>query len=241
MSTDRELLELAAKAAGMPLTDNGVRDLDRWEYIFGGDSSWGLFKNNANGTQRRWTPLVDDGDALRLAVRLRFRIEHRIRSGGTWYVRVTWDCGIAEEQHDEDHGSDAEAATRRAIVRAAAELGKEMTDRAELPPLLKRLVESIDVVDGVACWDYSLMYELRDHMHDAEAALATQAAEIERLRADLRLQEAAAKAYQWAYEYLQDRMHSIDRHGWAEDCDEEITSRIARLQQDAARAPKGAG
>lgn len=33
-------------------------------------------------------------------------------------------------------------------------------------------------------------------------------------------------AYKWAYEYLQSRMESIDRHGWAHDCDPEIEYRI---------------
>jgi hypothetical protein len=44
--TDRELLELAAKAADLP-----------WEqWCINGDASW--------------NPLIDDGDALRLAVKL---------------------------------------------------------------------------------------------------------------------------------------------------------------------------
>ena len=36
-----------------------------------------------------------------------------------------------------------------------------------------------------------------------------------------------AAAYRWAYEYLQSRMESIGRHGWAHDCDGEIEDRIA--------------
>lgn len=36
-----------------------------------------------------------------------------------------------------------------------------------------------------------------------------------------------AAAHKWAYGYLQDRMRSIDRHGWADDCDGEIAHRIA--------------
>jgi hypothetical protein len=43
--------------------------------------------------------------------------------------------------------------------------------------------------------------------------------------------EAERDAYKWGYEYLQHRMHSIDRHGWATDCDDEIAART-----DAARA-----
>ena len=45
-------------------------------------------------------------------------------------------------------------------------------------------------------------------------------AETEKLRAE-------AAAYKWAYEYLQSRMNSIDRNGWAHDCDGEIEYRIA--------------
>jgi hypothetical protein len=45
----------------------------------------------------------------------------------------------------------------------------------------------------------------------------------------------AIAAYQWAYEYLQGRMHSIDRHGWAEDCDGEIEHRISAPPPSAPR------
>jgi len=38
---------------------------------------------------------------------------------------------------------------------------------------------------------------------------------------------ADAAAHRWAYSYLQSRMESIDRHGWAHDCDGEIEARIA--------------
>jgi hypothetical protein len=33
-------------------------------------------------------------------------------------------------------------------------------------------------------------------------------------------------AWKWGYAYLQDRMRSLDRHGWAHDCDDEIEQRI---------------
>ena len=61
--TDRELLELAAKAAaaaGMAIIDSeaGPQILER---------------TSSDGTEcyRIWNPLTDDGDALRLAVKLR--------------------------------------------------------------------------------------------------------------------------------------------------------------------------
>ena len=43
--------------------------------------------------------------------------------------------------------------------------------------------------------------------------------------------DARGDAYKWAYEYLQNRMETLGRDGWAHDCDGEIESRIA-----AARA-----
>lgn len=70
--TDRELLELAAKAAGIRI--------DKSETNGGGVGNYGFsvtgdamldWHNNI-----RWNPLSDDGDALRLAVKLRLSIDH---------------------------------------------------------------------------------------------------------------------------------------------------------------------
>jgi hypothetical protein len=94
--TDRELLENAAKAAGITRREgSGAFLLD--------DGSW------------TWNPLYDDGDALRLAVKLKLGV--CVEDHYTWT-----DVGC-----NEDHGSDAYAATRRAIVRAAAALVNEAT------------------------------------------------------------------------------------------------------------------
>ena len=89
--TDRELLEKAAKAAGYKVA---------WEG--GGVTGW-----MAGATW--WNPLTDDGDAFRLAVKLRLA-----PSVCTDYTVMLWD------DLREDHGADPYAATRRAIVRAAA-------------------------------------------------------------------------------------------------------------------------
>jgi hypothetical protein len=100
--TDRELLELAARAAGY----TALWNLD------------GLLVKELGG---RWNPLTDDGDALRLAVKLRLT------------VNCSYDdvalCGQEFTQKEvfiERNGEDPLAATRRAIVRAAAAIGKEM-------------------------------------------------------------------------------------------------------------------
>lgn len=62
-----------------------------------------------------WNPLTDDGDALRLLVELGMDVEIRTDCS------VAWSCDGNFEEH---HGTDKHAATRRAITRAAAELGR---------------------------------------------------------------------------------------------------------------------
>lgn len=116
--SDRELLELAAKAAGIaPQWAAGVPPLF-WEQR--SDSEWGLYRANANGTQTRWNPLADDGDALRLAVKLGLKFQF-FDSSRTAFSGE-FDMAVAQEET----GNDPYAATRRAIVRAAAEIGKAM-------------------------------------------------------------------------------------------------------------------
>ena len=95
---ERELLELAAKAAGMG------KPIDYEE-------GQGLLFKHGEGY---WRPLIDDGDALRLAVKLEMLLDL---------------CGdetsaYCQEWCREKKENDAYATTRRAIVRAAAEVGK---------------------------------------------------------------------------------------------------------------------
>ena len=105
---DKELLELAAKAAGIDWFDDPAA-----KHGCGLHMKSGPF----------WNPLTDDGDALRLAVKLHINIE-------IWNVdNLVRTCFYIK---DRGHGSFGEpytirpyAATRRAIVRAAAEIGKE--------------------------------------------------------------------------------------------------------------------
>lgn len=98
--TDRELLELAAKAAGVPML----------EYAHGG-----IISKYPSG--RPWNPLTDDGDALRLAVRIGMVVNTTEGISTAFVGRHT--CVV------EPHGRDPDVATRRAITRAAAEIGKQ--------------------------------------------------------------------------------------------------------------------
>ena len=112
--TDRELLELAAKAVGLEKDDSPYN---------GGGSGNGGFDSMGNmvldwHNNEHWNPLVDDGDALRLAVKLKMSVE-------VYYdttIVTTYDCEPARQHHEDDPYT----TTRRAIVRAAAEIGKGM-------------------------------------------------------------------------------------------------------------------
>lgn len=115
--TDRELLEMAAKAAGM--------NVPEWESTQG-QSYW----VPAHGF---WNPLADDGDALRLAHKINASIQCRDGCEGpghfgffSWVeVRIGGRPQCVKEFHAQNAGG--EAATRRAIVRAAAAIAQEQT------------------------------------------------------------------------------------------------------------------
>lgn len=107
--TDRELLELAARAGGIQLL---------WRR--------GFPYRGCNGVrQAEWNPLDDDGDALRLAVGLRIDV----------YPWISEEDPTSSAMARNGHGFRAiefasknrvcrYAATRRAITRAAAEIGR---------------------------------------------------------------------------------------------------------------------
>jgi hypothetical protein len=113
--TDRELLESAAKAAGVDIK-----------------SIWTLDRGFLKGA---WNPLTDDGDALRLSVKLLIQVIQD-RMG---FVKVGWSVGFESgtpsadgsgpwywKEWLGDHNGDRQAATRSAIVRAAAAIGEKL-------------------------------------------------------------------------------------------------------------------
>jgi hypothetical protein len=96
---DRELLEAAARAAGL-LTKSDM------------DSVW-LVEDDGT-LVRRWRPLNDDGDEARLECDLAMDV--------CWYsfeVGV-FSAKLAAYEKFSDHGGDKQKARRRAGVRAAA-------------------------------------------------------------------------------------------------------------------------
>ena len=122
--TDLEMVELAAWAAGiLPLSEDLELDYtpDTPGLVIAGD-----------GTYRQRDPLTDDGDALRLAVQcgIEFSIVDDEPGNDGRTSRACAGYCVAEggriQYVFEDHRGDLFAATRRAIVRAAAEIGKAM-------------------------------------------------------------------------------------------------------------------
>ncbi|ERY32181.1 hypothetical protein Q066_05466 [Pseudomonas aeruginosa BL12] len=126
---DRELLELAARAAGIP--DALYLDCVAQDMYHPRDGEAGIEVNHRDtrwsclAIDGVWNPRDDDGDALRLAVRLNMDIRYEsYDSGVAVIVGGAWD-GAPEAVH-EIFERDGPRATRRAIVRAAAEIGKSM-------------------------------------------------------------------------------------------------------------------
>lgn len=113
--TDRELLEFAAKAAGYIIEGTGCDGDKAWVYQLGDPLSI-----EGDPPIFLWDPIHNDGDALRLAVKLKL---HVINDGMTCVCRTGMprNIGVIESLS----GCQYEA-TRRAIVRAAAEIGKAM-------------------------------------------------------------------------------------------------------------------
>ncbi|MDQ0035879.1 hypothetical protein J2W30_003647 [Variovorax boronicumulans] len=120
-SKDRELLERAAKAA-------------RLTWLCWDDARHGMKMHPGQACGSRWNPLDDDGDALRLAVKLHINIGFIWDGENDQYDPVTANRGraYAAEQIGitEREVFDEPAATRRAIVRAAASL----TNPTEVSP-----------------------------------------------------------------------------------------------------------
>ena len=111
--TDRELLELAAKAAGLNIKSYAVDTDDKFIHLIVGPKF--------TKEKIAWNPLANDGDALRLAVKLGLLV-HGSDSPSTVWCQV----GECPDAFLEAAKPDPYAAIRRAIVRAAAEIGRSM-------------------------------------------------------------------------------------------------------------------
>ena len=108
MKTDRELLGLAAKAAGLRLEWDGPPD--QWRPM-----------HYEGKTYCAWNPLADDGDCARLEVACELQVD----IGDIGVVSERLDGEACVEKYA-DHSGDKNKTRRIASVRAAAAIGEGM-------------------------------------------------------------------------------------------------------------------
>lgn len=108
---DKELLELAAKAAGIEI------ELCH----FGPSKSFFIVEDGR--LKEQWNPLKGDAQALCLAVKLEMNLFFGLAK---IFVEIPSDGDEPSIVEKNEKGNDPYAATRRAIVRAAAEIGRGM-------------------------------------------------------------------------------------------------------------------
>ena len=115
--TDEELLRYAAKAAGL---------VEPHSYRPKTNSLLWLAESGFPST---WRPLDDDAEAFRLMVDLNLFVFHGwtyAENEGVPLANVVVDNAEQTVPSGEIKGDDPKAATRRAIVRAAAQIGRAM-------------------------------------------------------------------------------------------------------------------
>lgn len=113
--SDRELLELAAKAAGIPCDKNGPYvERQEWQQWIGEPGHYETVRVN-------WNPLTDDGDSRRLQVALGISLimctEGRARA-------MSHDAEHHAVEDDASKGGGTNA--RMAVLKCAAEIGRGM-------------------------------------------------------------------------------------------------------------------
>ena len=107
--SDRELLLAAAKAAGLKIV----------KIILNPDGTVDQFNVEDGSTSYGWNPLAKwgNGAALSLLTRLRLELRHAYGKVHVGRQNQFW--------YSESYNDDPDAATRRAIVRAAASLSQQ--------------------------------------------------------------------------------------------------------------------
>ena len=108
---EKELLRMAAKAAGLIMSEE-------WDCAAEGR---GIIIGRGDGDLRPWNPLSDDGEAFRLSVQLQISVMSNIIRYEASTIALTL-AGIFVKEDMLQQSADVSA--RRAIVRAAAELGR---------------------------------------------------------------------------------------------------------------------
>jgi len=123
---DRELLEMAAKAAGIAGEWTDCYDGDYYSEYNG---MCGLIVDKPNANTVVWNPWIDDGDCARMEAVLNINVKwfDAMKCANAW---VEDSCLHPDEatayENYPDHAGNKQAARRMASLRVAAEIGKAM-------------------------------------------------------------------------------------------------------------------
>jgi len=140
--TDSELIDLAAKGARI----NAIKDPNGvWRNCTRMPPGFCIFDAEP------WNPLEDDGDAMRLAVKLEMKIT--INQGNV-QVRFKEDAPLVFVRT----GIDSYEATRRAITRAAAEIGRVPMTEAQFDSAMRTSQLEREYADYI-CERYTVDFE----------------------------------------------------------------------------------
>jgi len=140
--TDSELIDLAAKGARI----NIKKDLSGvWRNCTRMPPGFCIFDAEP------WNPLEDDGDALRLAVKLEMKINI---SQGNVQVRFKEDAPLVFVRT----GINTAEATRLAITRAAAEIGRVPMTEQEFESAMRTHQLEMEYADYI-CERYTVNFE----------------------------------------------------------------------------------
>jgi len=139
---DSELIALAAKGARINVKKDpyGV-----WRNCTGLPPAFNIFG------AKPWNPLEDDGDALRLAVKLEMKINISL---GNVQVRFKEDAPLVFVRT----GIDKNEATRKAITRAAAEIGRVPMTEQQFEAAMRTHQLEIEYSDYI-CERYTVDFE----------------------------------------------------------------------------------
>ena len=127
MKTDRELLELAAKAIGLEIKPAEVKNVTAQE----DDRFIGYLAKPEQWPRGWFDPLTDDGDTFRLETKMRFTVvfwAKGVEVGEFEYVKKELRSVSGKSAYEtySCHGGDKNAARRKAATHAAAKIGRAM-------------------------------------------------------------------------------------------------------------------
>ncbi|KZN20448.1 MULTISPECIES: hypothetical protein [Pseudomonas] len=109
--SEREQMELAAKAVGMKLLWLGVGDMPA----------------TIEATSAYWNPKHVDSDSFRLSAALEIGVEYVGKRGGPATEVYCWPRGRGDCSASQPLGDDKHAAVRHAIFEAAVNFGMSMS------------------------------------------------------------------------------------------------------------------